>query len=136
MSGRLSYRNNVRKRLLVKAIEKANKRLGELGIELIGQVAPHGLRRTFASLRHAVGDDVAYTSEQLGHQDPTFTLKVYVYATKRRGRLTDAERKEFDRAVEWAQRAQMGTNNVVPLPIVAVDENDERRNTAAQVASD
>lgn len=135
-TGKPDNRNNVRKRLLVKAIEKANTKLEELRIEPIGKVAPHGLRRTFASLRHAVGDDVAYTSEQLGHEDPTFTLKVYVTAAKRRGRLTEAERREFDRAVEWAQWAQMGTNNVVALPTVAVVENGERRNVAAQAASD
>ena len=45
-TGQPDNRNNVRARLLVKAIETANKRLAELGIEPIGQVAPHGLRRT------------------------------------------------------------------------------------------
>jgi integrase len=51
-TGKPDNRNNVRKWLLFKAIEKANERLAELGIEPTGTVAPHGLRRTYASLRH------------------------------------------------------------------------------------
>ncbi len=134
-TGKPDNRNNVRNRLLVRAIKKANQKLSELGIEPIGQVAPHGLRRTYAGLRHAVGDDVAYTSEQLGHEDPTFTLKVYVHAAKRRGRLTEAERKEFDRAVEWAEWALLGTTGAVARPTVARAENDGRRKSAAGAES-
>jgi integrase len=67
--GKRDNRNNVRRRLLVKAIEAANKELVELGIEPIGQVSPHGLRRTFASLRCAIGDDVAYTAALMAGGD-------------------------------------------------------------------
>lgn len=45
-AGRKDSANNVRTRLFVKAIEQANKRLAELGIEQLGDVRPHGLRRT------------------------------------------------------------------------------------------
>ncbi len=95
-------RNNVTKRLFHPAIERANKTLTKLGLEPIGNVTPHGLRRTYASLRSAVGDDPAYTASQLGHEDPTFTLRVYTHAVKRRGRLTGHELEAFDRAVQWA----------------------------------
>ena len=78
-----------------------------LGIAPIEGATFHGLRRTYASLRAAVGDDPAYTSEQIGHDDPRFTLRVYTYATKRRQRPTSTHRQAFDRALEWAQ---MGTN--------------------------
>ena len=104
-------RNNVRKRLLVKAIEAANPKLVELGIEPIGAVSPHGLRRTFASLRCAVGDDVAYTAAQLGHV--VFSFKTYTHAVKRRDRLTGHELEQFERAIEWAQWARMGTNDEI-----------------------
>ena len=43
---------------------------------------------TYASIRCACGDDVAYASAQLGHEDPHFTLKVYAQATNRRERLS------------------------------------------------
>ena len=57
LAGQPDNRNNVRVRLFHPAIERANKTLGKLGIEPIGNVTPHGLRRTYASLRSAVGDD-------------------------------------------------------------------------------
>lgn len=129
-TGRLDTRGNVRRRLLLPAIKKANKTLAKLEIEPIGSVSPHGLRRTYASLRCAVGDDPAYVCEQLGHVDARFTLRVYTGAVKRRERLSENEREQFDRAIEWAQWAPMGTN-VVSLPLVAASsENTEARNTA------
>jgi integrase len=112
-AGKPDNRNNVRRRLLVKAIELANSKLVELGIEPIGKVSPHGLRRTFASLRCAVGDDVAYTAAQLGHEDAVFSLKTYTHAVKRRDRLTGHELEQFNRAIEWAQWARMGTNDEI-----------------------
>ena len=63
--------------------------------------------RTYGSLRAALRDDPVYIAEQLGHADPTFTLRVYAKATKRRERLTGDYRTEFERACEWAR---MGTN--------------------------
>jgi len=77
------------------------------GIAPIGSITFHSLRRTFASLRSAAGDDVAYTSAQIGHTDARFTLRVYTQATKRRERLSGAHLRAYDRAIHWAQ---MGTN--------------------------
>jgi integrase len=117
-SGRKDTRQNVRKLLFLPVIERANKKLAERKIELIGSVRPHGLRRTYASLRAACGDDLVFISRQLGHEDVRFTLNVYAQAVKRRERMTDAERAEFDRAVEWSQWAVMGseTPKLAPLP--------------------
>lgn len=109
--GKQDNRQNVRRYLLGPAIERANVELAKLGIEPIAVVSPHGLRRTYASLRCAVGDDVAYTAAQLGHVDARFTLRTYTGAVKRRERLTSAERAAFDLAVEWAR---MGTNEQIP----------------------
>lgn len=106
-SGMKDNRQNIRQRLLHVAIKRANVILVEAGIDPIGNVTPHGLRRTFASLRCAAGDDPAYTASQLGHTDAMFTLRVYTHAVKRRERLSGAERKAFDRAIEWVR---MGTN--------------------------
>jgi hypothetical protein len=68
--------------------------------------------------------------------DPAFTIKVYVQETKRRERLTEAERREYDRAVEWAEWAQMGTNDVLDVPAVAASENGSQRKSAAEAGSD
>jgi integrase len=119
----------VRKRLVHAAVKRANKKLRELCIEPIPEnLGPHGLRRTFASLRHAVGDDIAYTSEQLGHEDARFTLGVYTHATKRCHRLSQAELAEFNRAIEWAQ---MGTSDVMVSMPVAEPENEPARELAS-----
>jgi integrase len=111
LKGQKDNRQNVRRRLLLTAVKRANERLTNLGIEPIGDnIGLHGLRRTYASLRSAVGDDVAYTSEQLGHTDPVFSLRVYTHAVKRRQRLEGTELEQFTRAIEWAEWARMGTN--------------------------
>ena len=45
-------------------------------------VTPHSLRRTYASLRYACGDDPVYVAEQGGWKDPTFPIRVYARAVK------------------------------------------------------
>jgi integrase len=100
--GRRQTVTNVDHRLKA-AIKAANKRLDELGIEAISaRVSPHSLRRTYASLRAAAGDHPVYIAEQLGHEDPGFTFRVYQRAAKRRDRLSGAYLKAFDGALEWA----------------------------------
>jgi integrase len=130
LKGTKDNRQNIRRRLFVTGIERANKRLAKLGIEPIGKVAPHGLRRTFAALRCVVGDDPAYTAAQIGHEDAAFTLRVYTHAVKRRDRLSGAELAEFNRALEWAQWAQTGPNDanaVLPAPAITDPKNEETR---------
>ena len=46
------------------------------------------------------GDDIRYAADQLGHEDPRFTLRVYAQATKRRDRLAKPQRDAFDEAIE------------------------------------
>jgi len=79
----------------------------------------------------SAGHDVGYASAQLGHEGPSFTLTVYVQETNRRERLTAAERREYDRAVEWAQWARMGTKDVSALPSVVASENGSQREAAS-----
>ena len=97
--------------MLAPAIIAANAELAEQGIAPISRATFHSLRRTYASLRCACGDDVRYTADQLGHEDPRFTLRVYARATKRRDRLSPPHRQTFDEALEWAR---MGTGVSMP----------------------
>jgi integrase len=113
--GKLDNRHNVL-RMLTRAIDRANQRLAQLGIEPIGKVSPHGLRRTFATLRTAAGDDPVYIAAQIGHEDVTFTLNVYAQSVKHRQRLTDVEREQYEIALEWAR---MGTSVPIGLPSAA-----------------
>jgi integrase len=122
-SGRKDNRQNVRQRLFMKAITRANLRLAELGIDPLGDVRPHGLRRTYASLRTACGDDPVFVSRQIGHEDVRFTLNVYAQSVKRRERMTEAERKEYDRAIEWASWA--GSMGTIAQSTAVVPESEE-----------
>jgi integrase len=95
------------------AVKAANEELAEVGIEAIGPVTPHSLRRTYASLRAALRDDPVYIAEQLGHRDARFTFRVYQRAAKRRERLAGEHLAAFDRALEWAGNGQ----GAAPEPI-------------------
>jgi integrase len=95
---------------LKRAIRDANVRLEELGIEPISErVTPHSLRRTYASLRFAVGDDPLYVAQQMGHADAgRLAASIYAKAVKRRAKLMGVYPAEFDRAPQWAE---MGRNS-------------------------
>jgi integrase len=85
------------------AITKANVQLEAVGIAPISErVSPHSLRRTYASLRYACGDDPVYVAEQGGWADPSFPIRVYAKAVRRRDRLSGAHREAFDAALQWA----------------------------------
>jgi integrase len=93
---------NVARRLKT-AIKTANKRLDGFGIERISErVTPHSLRRTYASLRAASGDDPVYIAEQLGHTDIRVTTGYYTKAVKRRAKLSGVYLAEYEKALAWA----------------------------------
>ncbi len=60
-------KNNWRRRVFKKALEKAKSR----------KVRIHDLRHTYATLRIAKGDNIADVSNQLGHHSVKLTLDVY-----------------------------------------------------------
>jgi len=94
--------SNVERRLKT-VIRRANVRLAELDIRPIDYaVTPHSLRRLYASLRFALGDDPVYVAAQLGHTEPGFSMRVYASAVRRRERLIGAALREFDAALDWA----------------------------------
>lgn len=100
--------SNVERRMKT-AVRRANQRLDRLGIRPIDEaVTPHSLRRLYASLRFALGDDPVYVAAQLGHTEPGFSMKVYASAVRRRERLIGAALREFDAALEWAAMGSGG----------------------------
>jgi hypothetical protein len=70
----------------------------------------------------ACGDDPVFVSRQIGHEDVRFTLNVYAQSVKRRERMTNAEGLEYDRAAEWAQWAQLGTNGLEDVLALTPEE--------------
>ncbi len=96
--GQARERNSVRKRVLYRAIEKANELLADEGKPpLPKDITFHSLRRTYAALRAEVGEHPAITAAHMGHRDPRMTLRVYTDVTGMRpktrmgGLLGDAE---------------------------------------------
>jgi integrase len=76
---------NVRRRVLGPAVSRANEKLAGLREEPIpAGTTPHSLRRTFASILVARGDDPAYAMSQLGHTSPHLTLALYARSMQRR----------------------------------------------------
>lgn len=69
----------------------------------------HKLRHTFASILVALGEDPRYVMGQLGHADPTFTLRLYTHAMRR----DDGERTRLRALVEGADWARTGTKTEV-----------------------
>ncbi len=112
-TGKKHNPSNLRRDVLDSAVSKANVKLTELSIAPIEHCTFHSLRRTFASLRCAVGDSSLEVADQIGHQDARFTERVYRQATKRRERLVPIHRREYDRAVDWAR---MGTSEPLVVP--------------------
>ena len=112
-TGRRHNPSNLRRDVLATTVAAANTKLEQLGIAPIGHLTFHGLRRTYASLRRICGDDVRYAADRLGHKDPRFTLRYDAQASKRRDRLAPAQRKQNDRAVEWAL---LGTSSDPTVP--------------------
>jgi hypothetical protein len=78
--------------------------------------------------RAAAGDHPVCIAEQLGHEDPGFTFRVYQRAVKRRDRLSGAYLDQFDRALEWAL---MGTSEA-PSPSPAGEPTSTAREETAQ----
>ncbi len=117
--------SNVERRMKT-AVRRANQRLDRLGIRPIDEaVTPHSLRRLYASLRFALGDDPVYVAAQLGHTEPGFSMKVYASAVRRRERLIGVALREFDAALDWAALGSGEPVSVDPGPTASDGQSPE-----------
>jgi integrase len=94
-TGRRDSRSNVRRRVLLRAVERANQGIAEEGgcEPLPAGLKPHDLRRTFASWLLAEGEDPAFVMAQMGHTDPSMTLGLYAKALRSKRRRPHARRR-------------------------------------------
>ena len=91
--------------------QRANERLTEAGeVPLPERLTPHKLRHTFASLLVALGVDPGSVMDQLGHTDPTFTLRVYRHGMRRDQASKDALRALVGGA-DWAAPGSNGAGS-------------------------
>ena len=94
--------SNIRRRVLARAVDEASRALVKAGeTPLPAGLTPHKLRHTFASLLVALGVDPGAVMDQLGHTDPTFTLRVYRHGMRRDPASRKALR-ELVGLVEWS----------------------------------
>ncbi len=106
-TGRRQGATNVRRRVLAKAVERANDRREGAGlVPLPESLTPHSLRRTFASILVAIGENPISVMEQLGHTDPKLTLRIYAQAMRRE----KGERDRLRALVGGAEWAPLGTS--------------------------
>jgi integrase len=103
---------NIRRRVLDKAVARANKSLIESGdVPLPDGLTPHKLRHTFASILVALGVDPGSVMDQLGHTDPGFTLRIY-----RHGMRRDLAARERLRALVRGTQLTAVHTEVIALP--------------------
>ncbi len=100
------------------AVGRANKQLEAGGLPPLPKLTPHSLRRTFASLLYALGEDPGVVMDEMGHTDPALALRVY-RQSMRRG---DGEKAQLQALVEGG--------------IVAVGGRREENTTAEHSASE
>jgi integrase len=69
--------HNFRARVFAPVLARANANRAERGLEpLPERITPHSLRRTFASVLYALGEDLGTVMDELGHTDPGVALGV------------------------------------------------------------
>jgi integrase len=84
-TGRRQGATNIRRRILARAVELANEQLAREGAEPMPEgLTPHSLRRTFASLLFANGEQPPYVKRSMGHTSAHLTLSIYASAMDRR----------------------------------------------------
>jgi integrase len=111
--------NNLRSRVLRVTVERANENLAKRKLApLPERITPHSLRRTFASVLYALGEDPGIVMDEMGHTNPGLALRVYRQAMRRGedekarlraliegGEVADIGRRASETPSEWAGRA-------------------------------
>lgn len=83
-AGARPSKDNIRSRVLAPAVARASERLIEADQPpLPERITPHSLRRTFASLLYALGEDPGVVMDEMGHTDPALALRIYRQAMRR-----------------------------------------------------
>lgn len=107
-SGCRQDRNNARRRVVIKSVERASENLIGRGLNPLPEgITPHSLRRTFISLLLATGAEVPYVMRQVGHSDPKVTLSIYAQVMYR----GEGERERLKAVVESTDWALTGTDS-------------------------
>ncbi|MFI5009344.1 MAG: tyrosine-type recombinase/integrase [Solirubrobacterales bacterium] len=83
-TGGRQSRDNFRSRVLKVSVERANENLAKRGHAPLPEgLTPHSLRRTFASVLYALGEDPGIVMDEMGHTDPSLALRIYRQSMRR-----------------------------------------------------
>jgi integrase len=100
-TGRQQSADNFRSRVLKPSVNEANRALiASQSQPLPEGITPHSLRRTFASVLYALGEDPGIVMDEMGHTDPALALRVYRHAMRR----GEAEKLALKALVEGPKR--------------------------------
>jgi hypothetical protein len=87
------------------AVKRASEQLVDGGSAPMPEgLTPHSLRRTFASVLYALGEDPGVVMDEMGHTDPSLALRVY----RQTMRCDDDENtrlRDSSRAAQWQTAA-------------------------------
>jgi integrase len=104
-TGRRQYESKVRTATLGGAVKLANGNLTGRGLPpLPDRLTPHSLRRTFASVLYALGENPPVVMAEMGHTSPALALRIYAQAN----RLGEGEKERLRARVEGIQLAFVG----------------------------
>lgn len=109
-------RHNVRARVLLPALKRANKQRAKQGLPAIQDgITNHTLRRTYCSLLYEAGASPAYVQGQMGHESAALALEVYARMMKR-DRDTGERMDALVRGADWAQMGTSAADIAESLP--------------------
>jgi integrase len=132
-TGRRFGSSNYRRRVLTKAIERADKRLKKADRAPLPEgLTPQSLRRTFASLLYATGESPPVVMAEMGHTDPKLALFVYAQAMRR----GDDERGALEALMAGEVCGPMWTSDDSEATVAAATARVTDENPADSGASD
>ncbi len=84
LDGSQTLRHLWRHKYPVIAVKRANENLAKQKLSpLPDGITPHSLRRTFASVLYALGEDPGIVMDEMGHTHPALALRVYRQSMRR-----------------------------------------------------
>ncbi|HWG08945.1 MAG TPA: hypothetical protein VN672_08045 [Solirubrobacteraceae bacterium] len=95
-------------------MKRANANLAKRDVPALpGNLTPHSLRRTFASVLYALGESPPVVMAEMGQRSPNLALKVYAQAMRRgEGELASLA------SLVAGEKAHKGPNgDVVPIEL-------------------
>ena len=111
-TGRRQYECKVRTGTLGGAVKRANANLAAKGLPPLPEgLTPHSLRRTFATVLHALAEAPPVVMAEMGHTSPNLALRIYAQVM----RLSEDEKQELV-ALVAGEKARKGTKGeIVPI---------------------